>query len=126
MKQDFDKLDIFIKALNIQTKLYCNVDNAYDETQAIVCLKQLAKSWHMDDDHVILTLVREVQSEVDKQLRYMVEQVAESLHLPLKKEEFRQRWNAMPQKEKIELADCTIALFDSLETITNKGGMTDE
>ena len=29
MKQGFDKIDVFTKALNIQAKLYCNVDNAY-------------------------------------------------------------------------------------------------
>ena len=110
MKQGFDKIDVFTKALNIQAKLYCNVDNAYSKTQAIVCLKQLAKSWRMDDDYVILTLVGAVQSEIDARLRYMVEQVTDSLQFPMEKGEFRQRWDNMSQEEKMKLVDCITAL----------------
>ena len=85
-----------------------------------------AKSWRMDDDYVILTLVGAVQSEIDARLRYMVEQVTDSLQFPMEKGEFRQRWDNMSQEEKMKLVDCITALVESQKAISNVGGMTNE
>ena len=66
MKQEFDRLEEFRKAINYEAKLYCNVDEAYTREKAAELLQQLTKSWKMNEEDVITVTTQRVCDTIDK------------------------------------------------------------
>lgn len=115
MKQGFDKLNAFRRSLNVLAKLYCNKTDAYSEAGAEVELKKLMEQWHCSEDYVILSVYQMAQSVVDKQLRYMMQQMINKLQLPVKEEDFIRDWENFCQKEKRELVDNAISYLERMK-----------
>jgi len=113
MKQEFDKptperLKAFKDTINAETRLYCNVQNAYDDERALAFLEQLTVSWKMSADRVITKMVSSVRDELDKQLRYHVLQFADAVGIKYDKDKIIRRWNTLTDAEKNEIADGII------------------
>ena len=111
MKQDFDKLDRleeFRRAINYETKLYCNVDEAYDREKAADYLQRLAKSWRMAADDVISATINNVMDTLDKQFRMYVLRFLDMLKIPHSKEQIKERWANLSTAEKNEVIDGVI------------------
>lgn len=83
MKQQFDRptperLEEFKDAINAETRLFCNVKDAYDDERALAFLEQLTVSWKMSADRVITQMVSSVRDGLDKRLRYYVLRFADA------------------------------------------------
>lgn len=118
MKHEFDKLEIFRSSLNALTQINCNVSDVYDREQAVAKLQRLAKEWHMDEDHVIVTMMQMAQSEADARLRSYVQQTAEKLGLLIAEDDFREKWASFSAEDKDKLVELAIS---TLETLKKEG-----
>lgn len=118
IKQGFhsqDKLEIFKDALNIQAKLYCNVDNAFDLEKAADYLQQLTKSWRMAEDDVITTMVNNVKDILDKQSRMYVLRFLDIMRIPYSKEQIKERWRSLSAEDKREVTEGIISYLRSVK-----------
>ena len=104
----FDRLSEFRAALNIQAKLYCNIDNAYSMEKAEDYLNQLAKAWKMDIDSVITVMVKETRDLVDKRFRMYVLQFLDMMKIPHSEGQIKERWANLSIAEKNEVIDGVI------------------
>lgn len=100
MKQEFDRLEEFRKAINYEAKLYCNVDEAYTREKTAELLQRLAKSWKMNEDDVIAVTTQRVCDTIDKQLRNYVLRFMDLESIPYSELEIKQRWEALTTQEK--------------------------
>lgn len=110
-----DKLETFRRSLNALTFLNCNVRDHYDRDAAATELRKLSQAWHMSEDCVIETVAQMAQSDVDARFRFMMEQAAIKLNVPLTTEKFRELWGQLTKDEQIQLADTAIARMQSLK-----------
>lgn len=113
MKHQFDRptperLKEFKDAINAETRLLCNVKNAYDDEKALAVLEELTMSWKMSTDRVITEMVSFVRNGLDKRLRYHVLQFADAVGLEYDKDKIMRRWNTLTDTEKNEIADGII------------------
>lgn len=113
MKPKFDKptperLKEFKDAINAETRLFCNVKDAYDDDKALAFLERLTASWKMSTDHVITEMVSSVRDGLDKRLRYHVLQFADAVGIKYDKDKIMRRWNTLTDAEKNEIADGII------------------
>ena len=108
MKPSFDRLSEFRAALNIQAKLYCNIDKAYSMEKAEDYLNQLAKAWKMDTDSVISAMVKETQGIVDKRFRLYILQFLNMMKIPHSEEQIKEQWGTLSVAEKNEVVDGII------------------
>lgn len=100
MKQEFDRLEEFRKAINYEAELYCNVDEAYTREKAAELLQRLVKSWKMKEDDVITVTTQRVCDTIDKQLRNYVLRFMDLARIPYSELEIKQRWEALTTQEK--------------------------
>lgn len=108
MKQEFDRLEEFRKAINYEAKLYCNVDEAYTREKAAEFLQQLTKSWKMNAEDVITVTTQRVCDTIDKQLRDYVLRFMDLEKIPYSEQGIKQRWEALTSREKNEVIDGII------------------
>lgn len=127
MKHRFDKptperLKEFKDAINAETRLFCNVKDAYDDDKALAFLEQLTMNWKMSTDRVIAKMVSSVYSGLDKRLRYYVLQFADAVGIKYDKDKIMQRWDTLTDAEKNEIADGVINYMDEHQRpATEKG-----
>ena len=113
MKQEFDRLEEFRKAINYEAKLYCNVDEAYTREKAAELLQQLTKTWKMTEDDVITVTTQRVCDTIDKQLRNYVLRFMDLEKIPYSEQEIKQRWEVLSNIEKNEVVDGVINYLDA-------------
>lgn len=112
MKREIDKLEEFRLALNVEAKSACGVENAFSREEAEATLQRLIKSWRMDKDRVIATMVHMAQGTLDKQFRSYVLRFLELEKIPYSEQEIKQRWETLTSKEKNEVLDGIINHMD--------------
>ena len=110
MKPKFDKptperLKEFKDAINAETRLLCNVKNAYDDEKALAFLEELTVSWKMSTDHVITEMVSSVRDGLDKRLRYYVLRFADAVGIKYDKGKIMRRWDTLTDAEKNGIAN---------------------
>lgn len=114
MKHQFDKpsserLKEFKDAINAETRLFCNVKDAYDDEKALAFLERLTVSWRMSTDRVITEMVSSVCDGLDKRLRYYVMQFLKLQQIPFDEEEVNQKWATLSGDEKNKIVENVIA-----------------
>lgn len=118
MKQRFDeadKIEAFRVAINCEAKLLCNVDDAFSQEKASGLLKQLAKSWRMDEDNVIkITLVR-VQNTIDRRLLNYVLRFMDLEKIQHSEQEIKQKLETLSAEEKYEVVEGIVGYLNSQE-----------
>lgn len=112
MKQEFDRLEEFRKAINYEGKLYCNVDEAYTREKAAELLQQLVKSWKMDEENVITVTTQRVCNTIDKQFRDYVLRFMDLERIPYSEQEIKRRWEALTTQEKDVVLNGIINYID--------------
>lgn len=117
MKPKFDKptperLKEFKDAINAETRLLCNVKNAYDDEKALAFLEELTVSWKMSTDRVITEMVSFVRVGLDKRLRYYVLRFADAVGIKYDKDKIMRRWDTLTDAEKNGIADEIIGYLN--------------
>lgn len=114
MKQDFDKIETFRKALNVLTKIHCGVSDYYDRDGARDELQLLSRSWRKPEDYVIEFIIDIAESTLDARSRLYVQRAAEALRLPIDPDELRERWKEFDLTQKIKAINMATEIQNAI------------